>query len=41
MSVSAGYACAPPLPTVALACERADAQMYAARAERRALASGS
>ncbi|HEV7364054.1 MAG TPA: HD domain-containing phosphohydrolase [Solirubrobacteraceae bacterium] len=39
MSVSAGYACAPPQPSVASACEQADAQMYAARAERRAAAS--
>jgi diguanylate cyclase (GGDEF)-like protein len=39
MSVSAGYACAPPQPSVASACEQADTQMYAARAERRAAAS--
>jgi diguanylate cyclase (GGDEF)-like protein len=38
MSLSAGYACAPPQSSVAAACVRADAQMYAARAERRAAA---
>ena len=39
MSVSAGYACAPPQPSVASAWEQADAQMYAARAARRTAAS--
>jgi diguanylate cyclase (GGDEF)-like protein len=39
LSVSAGFACAPPLESVAAACAQADAQMYAARAARRAVAS--
>jgi diguanylate cyclase (GGDEF)-like protein len=39
VSLSAGYACAPPLPSVASACVQADARMYAARAARRGPAS--
>ena len=36
LSVSAGFACAPPLQSIASACAHADAQMYAARAASRA-----
>jgi diguanylate cyclase (GGDEF)-like protein len=39
LTVSSGFACAPPLPSVAAACREADARMYAARARRRGLAS--
>jgi diguanylate cyclase (GGDEF)-like protein/putative nucleotidyltransferase with HDIG domain len=36
LAVSSGFACAPPMPSVTAACAQADAQMYAARADRRA-----
>ena len=35
LAVSSGFACTPPMPSVASACAQADAQMYTARAARR------